>query len=218
MKQLLLLTFILTIVSCSRTDEKLRDNQTIKSVFDNKEIRDLEKILTFFEYQICKIENINSDNVLICYESFFIRMDKAEESGDIDIQVPFENQMELYDKIDTSTFNQLWTFNWSWKFGSPDSLKSITFNYEGKYVRFLESFGRENKIIKDYYDSFQAAGDISPNNVAKLLKMYKDYDIKDIRIRLLIAMHYLTMNDQYKRKEKYVRTAGNTSYNTYAVL
>jgi hypothetical protein len=212
MKQLLILTFILTLISCSRTDEKLGDNQTVKSIFDNNEIQDLEKILTFFEHQICKTENIPSDNALICYESFFSRMDKAEESGDIDIQIPFENQIELYNQIDTSTFNQLWTFNWSWKFGAPDSLKSITFNYEGKYVRFLESFGKENKIIKDYYESFQAAGDISPNMVARLLKMYKEYDTKDIRIRLLVAMHYLTMNDQYKRKEKYQHTAGNTVF------
>jgi hypothetical protein len=203
MKQLLILTFILTLISCSRTDEKLGDNQTVKSIFDNSEIQDLEKILTFFEHQICKTENISPDNALICYESFFSRMDKAEESGDIDIQIPFENQIELYNQIDTSTFNQLWTINWSWKFGALDSLKSITFNYKGKYARFLESFGTENKIIKDYYESFQAAGDISPNMVIRLLKMYKDYDTKDIRIRLLVAMHYLTMNDQYKRKEKY---------------
>ncbi len=203
MRLLILLSLILTVISCSWTNEKLADNQTIKLTFDSDEINDLQKILTFFESQICKTENISSNNVKKCYESFFMRMEKAEETGNIDIKISFDTQLTLYEEIDSATFYQLWTFNRSWRRDSPDTLKSMTYNYNGKYVKFIKAFGEEDRVVNDYYESFQAVGDIGPNMVARILKMYKDYDTDDIRIRLLIAIHYLTMNDQYERKEKY---------------
>jgi len=203
MKQLILLILLPTIISCSPKDQKISENMTIKSVFDSAEIRDLEKILMFFETQICQNENVSTENVQNCYQSFFIRMEKAEEIGSIDLKISFESQLKLYKEIDSATFNQIWTFNQSWKKNSLDTLKSITYNCNGKFVRFLETFAKEDEVVKEYYNSFQLAGDIGPTMVARLRKLHKDYDTHDIRIRLLIAIHYLTLNDQYHRIEKY---------------
>lgn len=148
-------------------------------------------------------ENVSTENVQNCYQSFFIRMEKAEEIGSIDLKISFESQQRLYKEIDSATFNQIWIFNRSWKKNSPDTLKSMTYNCNGKFVRFLETFAKEDEVVKDYYNSFQSAGDIVPSMVARLQKLHKDYDTHDIRIRLLIAIHYLTLSDQYHRIEKY---------------
>ena len=203
MRQIILLILLSTIISCSPKDEKIGNNLTIKSVFNSSEIKDLEKILMFFETQICQNENGFTENVQNCYQSFFIRMEKAEEIGSIDLKISFKSQQRLYKEIDSATFNQIWIFNRSWKKNSPDTLKSMTYNYNGKFVRFLETFAKEDEVVKEYYTSFQSAGDIGPSMVASLQKLHKDYDTHDMRIRLLIAIHYLTLNDQYLRMEKY---------------
>ena len=40
--------------------------------------------------------------------------------------------------------------------------------------------------------------------IAHLLKNYEYYKISDVRVRFIIAIHYLTLNDFLKRKEKYL--------------
>jgi hypothetical protein len=203
MKKIIVIGLLLIVSSCTKTSKSLGEDSMISSIFNSNEIEHLEKVLSFFEKEICYGENLNKDNALDCYESFFARMDKQEELGIFDIQIPFDNQLKLYEQIDSSTFNQLWTFSWTWRLNAPDSLKSIRFNPNGKYVDFLKTFGQENKLIGEYYTSYETAGDISPSMIMSILKMYKDYNLNDIRIRLFISIHYLTMNDQYERKEKY---------------
>lgn len=200
---LILLIFNLTLISCSSKRDKLGNNPSIQSIFNEKEINDLEKILDFFENQISEIENRPIENLQNCYESFFIRLEKAEKTGFIEIKIPFGKQLNLYNEIDTSTFNQIWCFHRSWKCGSSDTLKSISINLNGKYVVFLESLGKEYSIIKRYDEMLRGCGDISGGMVASLLMLHKKYDTTDIRIRLFIAIHYLTLNDQFERNEKY---------------
>src|SRR5690606_37030705 len=120
-----------------------------------------------------------------------------------EIKIPFSEQQKLYDSISDSTFNQIWCLGKSWKRDSPDTLKHIGLRYDGKYSEFLKSFGKENKVIQGDYQTFEDAGAISPSMVAGLLFNYEDYDVRDIRIKLIVAIHYLTMSDQNERKEEY---------------
>jgi len=200
---LILLMFNLTLISCSSKRDKLGDNSSIQSIFNEKEIIDLEKILVFFENQISEIENRPIEDLQKCYESFFIRLEKAEETGFVETKIPFGKQLNFYNEIDTTTFNQIWCFHRSWNYGSSDTLKSISINLKGKYVVFLESLGKEHGLIKKYDEMLRGSGDISGGMVASLLMFHKKYDTNDIRIRLLIAIHYLTLNDQFERDEKY---------------
>jgi hypothetical protein len=70
-------------------------------------------------------------------------------------------------------------------------------------LEFLKTFGEEDSVINNYYNSLDIAGDISPTMFADLAINYKNYNLKDPKIRLIIAIHYLTLNDKYERKEKY---------------
>ncbi|MEN8123272.1 MAG: hypothetical protein ABFS35_23245 [Bacteroidota bacterium] len=130
-------------------------------------------------------------------------MKKNSDFGIFEIGIPFENQIQMYDRIDEITFQNIWTFNKSWKPDLPGTLKSIGIKYNSKYVDFLELFGKESEVVNNYYEDLMSCGDISPTMVADVLINHAQYDIQDERIRLLIAIHYLTLNDQYERKEKY---------------
>jgi len=184
-------------------NDNLQTNRTVNKFFNKSEIKDLQTILDFFENQICNTEKIEDEFKFDCYHVFFRRLDSLEVIGDVDIKISFEAQRQLYQQIEQNTFNQIWKFGKAGLEPPYDTLNQISLRYDGKYIEFLEELGHEDKLLKNYYESFIAAGTISPDSIAHLLKMYNDYDIKDIRVRLLISIHYLTLNDQFERKEKY---------------
>lgn len=204
MKYTVFLVLIISFLgfSCSKK-QSLENDQLINQTFSKSEIRDLEIILDFFENQICSNENTESENVEDCYDAFFKRMRKSEYTGSVDINIPYSEQEEMYKQISDSTFNQIWTFNKAQNVDRKDTLKSITYNIDGTYFSFLRNLGEEYPRIQKYCYTFIACGYFSPTMVPDLLVNYEEYNIDDIKIRLFVAIHYLTMYDQYQRVEKY---------------
>lgn len=196
--------FLLLLIGCKPVHQQGLDSiQTITKVFDESEIKDLEKILHFFNKQICKTENIENTDVNECYQRFFKRMKEQEKTGEFETEISFQEQENMYKQISESTFNQIWVFAESCHPDSPESLKEIVFNNNGKYLKYLKELGRKNDLIKNYYESYNSVGDISPTMIGSVLMEYEEYNISDVRIQLLIAIHYLTLNDQDKRKDIY---------------
>ncbi|HNQ82396.1 MAG TPA: hypothetical protein PLW31_00015 [Bacteroidales bacterium] len=194
----------LLLLNCSGPcNSDLQSDPVINSVFSQSEIKDLSIILDFFTDQICSKHLMDSANTQKCFKNYLDRMNNDGKKGVIDINIPFELQRSVYTQISDSTLNEIWSFERSWIPHTSDTSKHIYYNPNGKYVKFLREFGEENKVIKNYYDSYVNTGDISPSMVADL-QMNKDvYDINDIRIQLFVAIHYLTLNDQLERKEIY---------------
>jgi hypothetical protein len=198
----LVVVFILIGIS-STSQENLKSDSTITTVFNETEIKDLTKILNFFEEHICATQHVALSNIAGCYQSFFERMQKADETGVVEIKIPFVEQQNLYKQINESTFNEVWNFGKSWKYSSTDTLNTISLKYESKYIKFLEELGNGDNTIRVYYISFKNEGSISPSMFFGLLLNYDNYIINDIRVRLVIAIHYLTLNDKYERNDKY---------------
>ncbi|HNP18666.1 MAG TPA: hypothetical protein PKL31_09550 [Fulvivirga sp.] len=182
----------------------LAADTTIISIFSDTEIDDLSRILDFFESQICEIEGVDNVTSIVCYPSFFNRMKASMELGEFKTGISFDEQKELYSRIKPSSFNMIWRFSWKIQstHNSKDTLKSIIWNYDGKYIDFLKEFSKDNDVVKNYFETYELVGDISPSMIAKLIAYHDIYNINDIRMRLLIAIHYLTLNDDIKRKEK----------------
>ncbi|PIE46446.1 MAG: hypothetical protein CSA42_08535, partial [Gammaproteobacteria bacterium] len=100
---------ILTLVGCSYKQPKSLDTDPIvMQIFEDAEIRDLSKILQFFEEQICVNQQIDNKNISDCYKAYLKQLSKAVETGCIEINIPFAEQKKMYKTIDTSTFNQIW--------------------------------------------------------------------------------------------------------------
>ncbi|OQB80284.1 MAG: hypothetical protein BWX87_01534 [Bacteroidetes bacterium ADurb.Bin123] len=75
---------------------------------------------------------------------------------------------EIYDIRDTLTI----------QFRGEDEARqfnrhfSFNLNYDGKYVSFCKELSSKSKIFKNYYESIQVGGDISPSNYAMILHDY----------------------------------------------
>ena len=213
MKKIFYIIVLLLLIGCKTNNEKkLENNRTVTTIFDKSEIEDLRKILTFFNEQIC-----DNENIIECYQRFLKRVAEQEKEYIIEINIPFQEQLKMYNQINENTFNQIWVFYEMRHRDYPDVLKYLNFNINGKYLKFLKEFGKENIIIENYLDRYRQLGGISMpySSITKYLEdydeqgirrvkdIYEDYDVEDERIQLVIAIHYLTLNDNFERIEKY---------------
>ena len=198
MKQLLIIGLILGLTNCSIGQQKLSDDKIIKKSFSETEIQDLQLLYDFFNKSICD-SNRDLEN---CYDNFFKKVKQAADSGSMYLHIPFKNQLEIYKKFKDSTFYQIWAFGKSWTHENPnDTLREVYYRWDGKFMNFLKKAGKEDEFIKAYHESAEATGGPGPAIIAGIIMNYDKLNIEDIKVRFVIAIHYLTLNDQYKRKK-----------------
>ena len=199
------LTLFLTLsilFSCQNgKTNKLKSNQ----VFTESETVELISLLDKFDKEICRMESKSKDNFLDCYNSFFERILKEAETGNIKIGITRKNQQEIIESLNPNLRNEFWGYgkgvmnrripNKNSNEAFPDTIKSIYLT-KGKYFKYLEKeISQISPKTKLYFERLSKVMDISsPSIVADIIKNYDEYEIADDRIRFLIAIHYLTMN------------------------
>ncbi|WP_299680905.1 hypothetical protein [uncultured Tenacibaculum sp.] len=204
MKKIIYTLLFLVLINCSTKKESnsLYSDTLIQKTFTKNEIKDLQKILDFFNSEICKSaqENIND-----CYLNYCSKIrTEIKKHGMYKVHIDFQKQYEIYKQINSNTFSEIWLFQQSLPLRErKDTLKYLGFNNNSKYIKFLNEYGKENKAVKDYVNSFNIASDFGPSMISQVIMNYEAFQIEDIKSKLLIAIHYLTLNDQNLRKEKY---------------
>ncbi|MBJ2174620.1 hypothetical protein JBL43_10260 [Aureibaculum sp. A20] len=207
MKSIIYILIVTTLISCStKKNIDLKSNNLISNNFNELEIKDLQLIFDFFINQICDSRKKNFKSLNECYLDYCSKIkEQAETNVEFKTKINFKQQLKLYNKIDNSTFKEIWSFHKSLPVGDrQDTLKFLEFNFDGNYIKFLNKFARENKAIGQYMYSYKQVRGLGPSLVANLIFNYKSFEIADIRTKVVIAIHYLTLNDQFHREEKYL--------------
>ncbi len=170
--------------------------------FSEKQIKDLEKITVFFKESICLSKNPKFKK---CFEKLPHEYMEAVGSP-VWSNINFEKQKKLYKQISDSTFNQIWVFCKSINFNNnKKTLKSICSRYNGKYQKYLIDFGKQNEAIKVYANKVVGAG-VYPTlylHYSHILRNKKYFDLNDPNIQLIIAIHYLSLNDEWQRTDEW---------------
>ena len=203
MKKIIYILSAFLLTSCfSESNNTLSSDNLINETFNKSEIKDLQHILNFFNNEICnsKFENMNK-----CYLNYCLEINtQIKKNGTFNSNLNFEKQRELYSKIDNNTFNEIWVFQKSLPLNErKDTLKYLDLNYEGKYRNFINEYGKENIEIKKYAESYNVSACLSPSMFAEMTENYELFKITKLKTKLVIAIHYLTLNDQNWRNEKY---------------
>jgi hypothetical protein len=81
-----------------------------------------------------------------------------------------------------------------------DTIVRMNLSFSGKYLQFLEALQSDYQIIQAYIQSFKTEQTISPKMIEGVMFNYRLYNMSDLRMRLFIALHYLTVNDIYERR------------------
>lgn len=204
LRLLLFLIPILFLLSCSHSSNDLSENKTFQKVFTASEINDLQRLFDFFNESICSSTSQDLDK---CYEAFLTKTKAGVDTttGEFWIDVPFDKQREFYNSIDSSVFNEIWWLGKAYHPNGGDTTQYIYLNPEGKYLEFLNAVGENDEVISNYtlrIENF--AGEIPPSLITGVLIGYKNFNIYDIRVKFILAIHYLTLNDRMYRDEEYI--------------
>jgi len=80
------------------------------------------------------------------------------------------------------------------------------YNSTGKYYKYLSDLGNQNPIIDKYAEKINASGDFNGLDIHywNVLNNKKHFDINNPNVQLILAIHYLSLNDQEKRNEKWI--------------
>ena len=158
-------------------------------------------IVNFFTAEIQENEN---DDFVAAFEKI---LPKLNESGFTPIleTLDFEKQKQMYKQISPDTFGEIWTFGKSRYRGDSITYKSIGFKYSGSYFQFLEKLGKTQPVLEKYYKDCMDSGSVEsyPYLQYNIKQLPDQFDLSDFNIQLLISVHYLTVNDKNKRKERW---------------
>ena len=188
--------------ACSEKSSGLAADPTIKAVFTEAEILDLTTILDFFEHQVCDLLQVNPDSIRDCYQAFFNNVASAQTTGVIYVPVPFDAQKEMYTHLSDAVFKEIWLRGTAVNQETGDTTVRMNLSFDGKYMRFLEELKTDYQILEAYRLSLSQEHKISKVMIETVLYNYQQYNMEDLRMRLFIALHYLTLNDMYERKNE----------------
>jgi len=188
---------LLTIIGCAHTSQKLGDSEEIHNYFSDQEILDLQKVVTFFEVYVCESAGLNRSHFSECYNTYFERMHADIPSGHVDFQIPVDEQQFLLEGLDSSTFNKVWGYCKIWT-KHTDTLQAFCLKPSSNYTEFLRAFGRKNHKAMQYGTTLETTGGMSPSIFADVIINHREYDIKDERVKLILAIHCLTANEDQR--------------------
>ena len=92
----------------------------------------------------------------------------------------------LFNRLESGVFNEIWK-NYCFTDGVGKKHKIINLTFKNKYSAFLEKVGEEEETILEYHKNLLATGAISVGHIASMLLTPEKYDVKDVRIRLIIT-------------------------------
>lgn len=183
-------------ISCDIERKKevdLRDNNDVKELFLDNEIKMLNEILLFQDALVKK--KFPHDSLSIAYLQYLNSHEFIANYSD------YMDTLRLdYGALDTTLFNisNLELLNIIWEVECNNKLNSnnkvCTFNYNpaGPYFKLLERMKSDNQFIENYYTSFFQWGTIPPSIFAGFYKS-KDYlDFTNETHRLFVAIHMIS--------------------------
>ena len=207
MRRILLIfcSILLWTTSCKESHKNHKADIIFKGsdFFEQTEIKQLQQLLRLFDAEVCKAANLASNDYLPCYDVFFQQTEQAADEGRIDTGISIESINEIMNQIPKGLKDKIWIWGTSFIYkgdnipratAQRDTVPTLLLNIAGAYVKSLEKeVGPMDEGANFYVNRFLQVGDISPSMYQDVFKNYSKYQIQYEQVRLLIAIHYLTI-------------------------
>ena len=169
---------------------KSQDNESLKNHFENNEIVELEKLISFFD-SVVQQKTIVKD-LALAYKEFLKKLSESKSAGDASQYFKFD--FKVKDQVSSNLFDKIWVVEKSYGYKVKDTVLSLNINTSSEYIKLLKSKSK-NEVIKKYYDGILSSGGFSPGVTAHLQHDYNKLDFNDFDNRLIVAIHYMTLNE-----------------------
>ena len=197
-KTIITIVALISIISCQNNSNNpmdLSNNEKLTRFFSPDEIEAMESIISYFDKMV--VPGVTDYNSV--YQKYFDEMAKAESYDDLLSKIDLKSKdagLLIKNLKKNGVFNEIWT-------ELPNKLndnKSLDINWNGKYFQFLKSMSSEYSFLKNYVSSVESVGGINVVNKAGMLKIYyKEVDFNKEIIRLIWAVHYITVLSNINR-------------------
>ncbi len=163
--------------------------------FTPSELKDLNKIVKFFKDETCGTADFEKCFRQINYDSLI------SKGMTLSSKIDFEKQKKLYRDISSSTFDAIWMFCESFYHPTQTKAEDLCLSTNRKYLNYLKAYGRDNPKIADYSKRLEGSGDFNhfDFDYREILAEKEYFDLADFNMQLVLAIHYLSLNDQSKR-------------------
>lgn len=182
-----------------------KEKTDLSDFFSKSEIEDLNRIADFFQMELCGNKDRTKFGLCIA-ESKEDLVDWRKNY--LEKKISWRKQKKLYSRISDSTFNKIWSLCKTWRTIEPKyEYKSICFGQNKKFIGFIKSLAESNPSLKGYADKLETVGRFtSTDEILYNLHNFPDEtDLDNRGIQILLAIHFLTENDQAKRDKKAIR-------------
>lgn len=91
--------------------------------------------------------------------------------------------------MEYKVFDKIW-----WKYKNTE-LNTIKYNFADKsiYLKYLKLVGKNSDFIKNYTEIIESTNDLVPSIIYGFAKNIKKTDLENENVRLIFAIHYLTV-------------------------
>lgn len=173
-------------ISCHTQDQTdLERNEMLKRHFNSRSITELSHFLAKFDDNI-EFEKTNE---------FFIKVANAQKASEIyKIDSEYFSNQRILSALSNETKQEIWKIEESFNSQINDSIQTFSINLDGEYFKFLSEYSKNSDgIFKEYFESLEDSGDLSPAMVSSIQKNWEKLDLKNDCNRLIIAIHYATI-------------------------
>lgn len=192
---LLLLIFIF-VQSC--TNDSAIDKDFLKeSAFSEAEQIELTEFLEAFDDAVCLSQDQKDQRIKKCYHAFFRNFeDNFKNNSSMDTGISEASYAKINSILSTELSKQLWSESKSFTdLESKQVLRTnYTLNTRGRYFRFMNDIlSKEQDEIKTIVDQIKKFNEFTPSIYGGIISDHKNFDLKDERVRLFLAIHYFGM-------------------------
>ena len=197
----LLLSVIVVFQCCTTVTNELKPDETAGKIFTSAELNGLTEMIKFVDNIVLATEK--GADINQSYHAPFSRFDSLITEGKmIPGLVADSTKLKILEAIGDEAFAAVWkiceTKNRgngvdSIVAGSP-ALKSLTLNYAGKYMTYLNETGKTDSLYANLFKNIESAGDIPPTVVAWYPAQTKEINFTAFNARLWAAVYLLRLN------------------------
>ena len=208
MQKLIYFLSILLFINCDKKEnlayKEMKADKLLSESFTDNELKDLAKLVDFFESQICLDKNVSKEE---CYFNFnqdkintTFKNYKTKNNEFITIPINYKLQTKLYKKIDSTFFKEIWINSTILNniTGKPEKRDWYDINLFGEYSKFMKKTGEVNNDIffTNIYENLNLSNELSPSITIIETQKLSTNDYKDIKKKLYFSIYYLNLKEQ----------------------
>lgn len=180
-----------SLSSCQNNYQNLRQDLYLQQHFNRDQIKDLAKLLEFFDEAVCHAVG-RGPTGLLCYRKWEHELNTQPPDLEAPLLLSRTEQWEFSQNLLEETISSIWAINNPSVDGRYASLPVLQLKSSGPYTAWVESIAAELPELGTLHQAIQQNNINSKEVFQIVLEGVKSWPLSDPRHRLIIALHVLT--------------------------